>query len=117
MQAGKRYATTLAERRCWSRNARLTCGTTSWKQLSTFFTKYANSWKANNATCSSLGSVSENVAAQFGSAERSNEVLRKMRVGAGALVLEPWALLKRNKKETEESWSPFEGARNVFRGP
>ena len=44
-------------------------------------------------------------------------MLRRMRVGAGALVLEPWALIKRNKKETEESWSPFEGARNVFRGP
>lgn len=44
-------------------------------------------------------------------------VLRRMKIGAGALILEPWAQLKLKPPPVEESWSPFEGARNVDRGP
>lgn len=44
-------------------------------------------------------------------------MLRRMKLGAGALILEPWALLKRNPPPVSETWSPFEGARNVNRGP
>jgi SAM-dependent methyltransferase len=44
-------------------------------------------------------------------------VLRRMKLGAGALVLEPWALIRRNPPQVEENWSPFEGALNVDRGP
>ena len=55
------------------------------------------------------------MAAQFGKAERSNEVLRRMTFGAGALILEPWALSKYKPPQPEESWSPFEGAREANR--
>jgi len=45
-------------------------------------------------------------------------VLRRMKNGAGALILEPWTLIKRKPPAAvEESWSQFEGARNVNRGP
>jgi ubiquinone/menaquinone biosynthesis C-methylase UbiE len=40
-----------------------------------------------------------------------------MKIGAGALVLEPWALLKRNPPLAEQVWSPFEGARNTNNDP
>lgn len=44
-------------------------------------------------------------------------MLRRMKIGAGALILEPWTLSKRRPPPTEESWSPFEGGRNIDRGP
>jgi SAM-dependent methyltransferase len=44
-------------------------------------------------------------------------VLRRMKIGAGALILEPWALSRYKPQQMPETWSPFEGARNVDRGP
>jgi SAM-dependent methyltransferase len=40
-----------------------------------------------------------------------------MKIGASALILEPWALSKYKPPQRLETWSPFEGARNVDRGP
>jgi SAM-dependent methyltransferase len=59
------------------------------------------------------------MAAQLGPADKEQmKVLRRMKIGAGALILEPWNLVRRKPAPpAEETWSPFEGARNVNRGP
>ena len=44
-------------------------------------------------------------------------MLRNVKIGNGALVLEPWALKKRKRENAKESWSPFEGSKASDHAP
>lgn len=44
-------------------------------------------------------------------------MIQRMKIGSGALILEPWAISRPEPPPKDDAWSPFEGARNVERGP
>jgi SAM-dependent methyltransferase len=44
-------------------------------------------------------------------------VLRRMKLGHGAIILEPWTTSNRKPPPVEETWSPFVGAREEDRLP